>query len=712
MLLQEIDGTYTDQSGNFSIQFPVGTQKTTIPLYFVYGYIDDNAKTKSEKRNVLKYNGYDYIVTEAPKKEGLSYKTNTDLEICTSANGCEQVMLLIDCSGSVRNETITRNGGITTKMDAIIESAKKLVDNLTNSNKNIYIGLVFFSGDSYLARNLTKDARALKEDLNNIKNSEWGMSSNTDFAKAIKKAKESFVYNGQGANRHIVIISDGTPTAAEDEKIYFDDTIDGLEYKINQIGVNTIDAIENTKNDGINIKSVCFDSNDDVQNNYINSIFRDHVNYFKMTNEDSFSTEIEQELVKKLISEVKENQFEQAIEIPVGYESSKRRAEVDALFTKSFSYNRQDEQYLKTRVFESIEDKYDFNENDAKEFCDLTYMIVEGGNYEIDYEREYPAIEKETVTQEVQDPNYPDDPDKRILIQKEVTTHHVLSSYEAYLGLAYRPSLDLQLKSAITAEKATAKGIVFSQQTKDGLNTDFIKLEIDQELTYGTEVDLEYLIEISNQSPLQCNELELIGYLPEGFGLDKESPFLTEEGNNTIYNWEKASVEELYNWGFITKDSYKKHQNQMAIVAHLKNDGSPDSFYISSGGVKQIKTIITTLLGGDLDKYDKSDFQIDFEVISYKDSGSNTNRRMASIGSKVIMKNAFAYETTFLSGIFQGNGLEHDHFKTMNDFTMTPPLGMNKTNVTGYIISASCLLPITLYGMCVLIKKTVKKKDK
>ena len=703
--------TYTDKYGNFSITFPVGTQKTTVPLKFIYGSFKETGATDDEKRNALKYNGHDYIVTEAPNQVDLPYKTGTDIEIYTSKGGCEQVMIMVDCSESLRNENITIEGVEKSKLSAIVDFTKSLIDTLLNSRRNIYIGLVFFADNSYISRCLTKDANSLKAALDSICNSDWGKLSNTNFTKAIKKAKEGFVYNGQDANRHIVILSDNTPTAAEDVEIYFDDTVESMEYKLDQIKEETISALEDIRNSGINIKSIYIDPKDSEQLEYIKNIFKNHVDILKRVDESTILT-IDDALASKLIEETTESEYRDSINIPKGLENDDRRAEVDGKFNKLFSYNSESEEYAKTKVFELINKETTFNQSEADNLQDLTHMVIDCGDYEIEYEKDYPLQETVMVQQEIQDPAYPDNPEKKIIEEKEVTVYHVIEQHEAYLGLASRPAIDIELKSAITGEKTVAaKGMKLSEQTKDGLNMDLIKLEIDQELTYGTAVDIEYTIEISNVSALQCNELELIGYLPERFGMDKNSNFITTTGNNSLYNWEKHNVGELYNNGFISEAEYEKHKHQTAIIAHMKNNGSSDSFFIAPGGVRQIKVVITTTLGGDLDVFDNTDFKMDVEVLSYKDNGGSTHRRMATIGKTTMLEGTSAYEYTYLMGMFPGNGAENDHFKTMNDFTITPPLGMDKRNIIGYIISTMCILPIIVYGIYIIIKRKLEVKN-
>ncbi len=540
--------TVTNANGDYRLNLPPGNYS----LKFIYGKLVGNtyANTEERKRNVLKYNGYDYIVTKAPDRQDYEYTTTKEIEIIGAGKGCEQIMLLVDCSGSVRNSTVEINGEKIPRINAIVESTKKLVDSLLSSGENIYIGLIFFSGECYRAQSLTNNGEILKQHLDYIRDNDWWVT-NTNVVGALNKAESSFVFNGKDANRHIIVLSDGVPTSdnKEEDKIYSDDTDADILSKLNGIKSTTRGKIQDLKNKGISIRSIYLDPEDEEESAYIKQIFDDA----RIMQSDAFISEITDSLKKDLITTTVEKEYKRTATIDRGLEDLTRREEVDDNFNDIFYYNTG----ARAKLFEQIESEYKYDEEEAMELSNLTYMIAYGGkNYEI-HESGGGKIEYDAYIDHYET-DY-DENGNEIQVPVYGDIIHVDAEYTGRdLGLTARPALDLQLEMAITGERVTAsKGMQISAQTRD-INSEEskiepIRVELDDELLFGTVVDVEYSIKIENVSSLACHYLQVITFLPEAFGFDENTKLITGNWTNKAYDWAVINLLEyknlrIYKW--------------------------------------------------------------------------------------------------------------------------------------------------------------------
>lgn len=182
-------------------------------LYIIKQVLMDNTSTSdiSGIRNVLKYNGHDYITVQTPESGA---GINIDqIEIQHSGKGAAKVFLAVDCSRVMRDTQVTVNGVTKSRLQVATDAAKELVDALINSGENIYVGLVFFSGTSYRAVSLTKDTEILYQALDDIVANGWEFP-NTNIVGALDKVMESYYNNDElNSNRYLAILSDGIPTS-------------------------------------------------------------------------------------------------------------------------------------------------------------------------------------------------------------------------------------------------------------------------------------------------------------------------------------------------------------------------------------------------------------------------------------------------------------------------------------------------------------------
>ena len=327
-------------------------------------------------------------------------------------------------------------------------------------------------------------------------------------------------------------------------------------------------------------------------------------------------------------------------------------------------------------------------------------MCTGGSNYVID---NYTGPQYEYANVKVGE----DSDGNPIYEEKIVAEHRILEYSGENLGLMAKPAFDLELGATITGLKATSShGMLLRKDTADVGSNAQVRWETDDELLWGTVIDLEYSIEVKNTSAsYQCNQLSLIAYLPDRFGLDENSGFITIDGNNKEYKWKEANLLELYNKGLISKDTYDAHSNQTAITATIDNNEKP-YFYIPPGGSRAIKVVITSVASGDMDSYgDLKPFEV--EVLSYRDNGKNTHRRiMTNSGTRRIN----GTQIPVMVGLFPGNNKEHDYSKEVtNSIYIGPPLGKKLKIYTGLTIFTICVTPLIVYETVIIVRKKRKK---
>ena len=412
---------------------------------------------------------------------------------------------------------------------------------------------------------------------------------------------------------------------------------------------------------------------------------------------DEFINDITNNLKTDLIESTAESEYEETRKIEEGLEDQTRRKEVDSNYNKLFYYNS--ESGAKAKLFEQIENEYTYNESLAKELSDNTYMIVYGATYKID--KSGGNQEYKYLIGDEEDYDSPED-------YKYHIVRHIDVEYTGCdLGLTRRPALDLKLGITITGLRATSHDMLLHEDKESAGSKDPVKWEADDELLWGTAIDIEYAIEISNVSSLQCNYLNVIAYVPKAFGFDENIKFITADGTNKVHKWKKYDISQLKDEGFISNETYNKHKNQIAVVATIDHSETPD-FYIPSGGSRIIKLVISSVSSGELDMYDETHFnEIEAEILGYKDNGENTHRRMATLGTKMISSNN---EIAALQGLFPGNNKEHDYCaETTNFLYIGPPMGKELNLKIGFIIFAICVTPLIIFEVVILLKKVREK---
>ncbi len=84
----------------------------TYTVEFIYGnagpQLASNASDINAIRNILKYNGHDYITVQTPEDQ--DYINVQEIEVQQSGKGAAQVFLAVDCSAVMRSTQVNVNG--------------------------------------------------------------------------------------------------------------------------------------------------------------------------------------------------------------------------------------------------------------------------------------------------------------------------------------------------------------------------------------------------------------------------------------------------------------------------------------------------------------------------------------------------------------------------------------------------------------------------
>ena len=674
-----VDVTVTDSNGNYSFSPPDGTYSTE----FWYGDISKiNLQNTELVKSALKYNGHDYITVKTPTSK--DYVNVEKIEVQKSGKGAAQVFIALDCSYGMRTTEVNVNGQIKTRLQIAADSAKQLINSLINSGENIYVGLLFFSGTNYRAVSLTKNIELLSKALNEIVNNNW-YTPNTNILGVLNKAKDSFYNNDKNnSNRYIVLVSDGIPTSDGSTQVYCDESEQETLNKLyNTIGPNTKKKVQDLRKNGINIISLLAKSDESDEIQYVESIFKDTSSiYASIQDGQETIDKITKDMKKYLIDSTEEKEYTSKFSTVAGYEDSTRRKEVDEYF-KRFTYKN-------TIMFEQIEtyNASSTSQQKANELSTATKMRVVGGqNYVINHMPPgTPSVEeiKDEETGEV--------------IKK---IYHVSTGYSGGdVILAKRPAISLETKITCTGlEIILADGSVLDIQTRNiGSDLPIIKA-IDDELTHGATIRVEYSITIKNDSSLQCNYLELINHLPPGFIYSQNVKLITESKQNSDYGFTQVSLQDLYDNGYISEETLNYGKTRVSIKTVLDNNGKgKNGFYIAPGGEYTIKYVASKLISklDDIEYMNKSIA----EVLAYEDEA---NRRMA-YKQNMRANNNPEHEIEILHGVYPGDNKDKDCSTFNNLVYIMPPTGKNENLVIKYIIiSAIIFVAIIIF---IKIKQT------
>ena len=628
----------TGSDGKYSFSPSPGTYYTKI----VYGDIDNEDLNNKEKiKNILKYNGHDYIVSQTPDET--TYIDTERLDVTSSGKGALQLFLAIDCSYSVRHETI--NGK--TKLELITDAAKELCSSLLEMNKNIYIGLIFFSGESYRAVSLTKDESLLKEALNNINTNNW-QRPNTNFCAALDKAYASYYNNDSStSNRYLVLLSDGIPTSDGTNQVYSTDTDQTrLINKINTIANNTNAKLNSIKNSGVKIISLFTKTNDDEIDTIVKNVFKDSNVFQELGTIEDAAKCVKENLKNAISGNATSRIYTSTTDHTVlkGYEDANRREAVDKMFEE---YNNL-LNYSNTIMFDLIDNYTASDEN--KELATLlsnkTCMTAVGGRNYIIRNVPNPSVERDEEGNII----------REYIADKYKNQDIVLSKREQFT-----------LATDITATRLNvtlSNGAVLKEQTKavGAGENEFLLQYVEGSYFYGAEVCIDYTINIKNPSSIQCDYLELLIQIPKGFKYKAHSSgTLTSE-----------SAEDLIQRGLVTT-SINTGRELYKIVLDNNNQGS-NGFYIPPGGEGYSLTVtVSRKTTGEDDSAIQMIDDFCAEVLQYKNQANRRMTQLQTVGT-------ISTKVSYLKGIYPGdsNDIDYSHELTNSFVALIPPTGIIK----------------------------------
>ncbi len=668
-------------------------EEGTYKLKFVYGNIAGiDMSDATAIKNVLKYNGYDYITVKTPNREELI--DSKQLEIKSAGRGVAQVYLTIDCSKSMENAKVNINGEEKTRLQVELESAQKLIDSLIDSGQNIYMGVIFFSGESYRVASLTRNKSLLKEALNDvIKNDKKDWKVNTNILGALDKVKESFYNNDtSNSNRYIILLSDGIPTSDGLVEVYNgEDSNETYDKLYNKIIPSTTKKVEQLKNEGVHLISLFTKSDNDLENDLVKGIFEKNSELFVSVQDGLETIEaITKKIKVEVLTTTVENGYNSFVVIE-GYEDQNRRAAVENYFKNSKFY------YGNTMLFDQI-DNYnpkDVNsKNKAIELSSNTWMEVNGGeNYIISYKpADVPYEQKITHI----DPQTGQEVIDKIIYHKE-------SKYTGRnLEISRRPISSLKTTTTATGLKIIlANNSILNLQTRNindfltGKEIVPIIETIDEELTEGITIQVEYTICIQNNSNLQCDYLEIVNHLPEGFQYIDDMQLITPDENNNIkrnsdYKWSIVSLSELKKNMQISEETANKYGNRTSLKLTLDNNGEGSSgFFIPAGGKYFVKCAASLLISS-LDNLSRIDDYNDVaEVLTYQNTG---NSRMVYTENQI--KNGKIY-IEYLRSIYPGDSKDIDFSEDSKSIFILPPTGRKVNKIPIILIGIIIILLIT-----------------
>ena len=669
-----VSSQITGPDGSYSFRPSPGTYS----LQFVYGDtsgIDRN--NASLMKNVLKYNGQDYITVSAPGKG--EYLDMEKIEVTQSGKGALQLFVALDCSNSMRTTMVEYNGKTRTRLDLAVEAAKQLCSTLIDSGNNIYIGLVFFSGTNYRAVSLTKDLSLLNSALDDINTNGW-QTANTNIVGAMDKSYESFYNNTEDSNRYLTIISDGVPTSDGNTETYYTDSEATVYSKLDIISQTTINKLKEIQDNGVKVISLMTKSEDPEENSYVESIFKNSTVFEQI--EDGYKTVdiIKQALKDYLIANTEEKHYSSSHTVLAGYEDEARRQEVDAQFDLM--------NYKNTIMFDQIEN-YTSPEV-ANDLSNKTKMIVNGGeNYTI---TAVPNPSRIEITE-----TDPDTGETKVV----KIIQYVEAAYSGRnLVLAQRPGFSLVTDITATGLRAILQNGQELNVQKEEPGSDFPLVQtLDKELAQGTTIQIEYTISIKNDSSIQCDYLELVNYLPRDFVYDPSIRLITAEGRNEDTGWEDISLEDLLAQNLITQETVDKFNLNSALKLTLDNAGKGENgFYIAPGGEYNIKYVVSRVIGS-LDNIANAEFEVASEVLQYK---NQSNRRMTyMVGADI---------THQLAGAYPGDSKDMDFSDdSTNEVIVIPPTGREENYIDVIAKSVLSAGMITSLALICIIKMTIKR---
>lgn len=662
----------------------------------------------------LKYNAQDYSESRT--------EFRNSIEI--SGRGIAQVFLLLDCSVSMKEDSVqfqdpeTHETSTISKLDFEKRVAKKIIDNLLTSDKNIVVGLVVFTGESYRRVSLTKDKNTLYQALDSDINFEEIYYTN--ICGALNKAYESYANNNiDTSNRYVFILSDGLPTwdGVEENRLYSSDSDSKKNSTLRIIYQNTANMLKHFKDDkhikiysvittaGLNVSEI--QEIDRIYNNSTNHIIVENLN--SLTN-STFLNEFEG--------------FVQSAIQPYNTEYS-----IENTRPQIIQDNFKDFIYGNTYYFEALTMSVD-NNIDLDKFKDYAIKLLRATQYTVEingtadfYNQSLPRISSNilrdvsynSANTELIVTTYYEDHDRygNVIRGAQATQkRYVLESVTIPAGtstLKQQPAFEINPSITITSLAPQASnGIFLDTQTTQINSEETLYTTIPENLLWGTKTNLEFTVGIKNHSYFNdnTNNFRLLVYLPSNFRYEENSMKISKQ----LGIPQNLNISEIQTLNTNTLESLKinkklpsnsdkieqaLHNNQTVLSFNIKPETEPSFQFLSSGELYITFNAYKFLTDGN----DTLIYNSDVEVLNYSNNAYRRSIYRATESNQL---------TLAVAG--NQNGAEQD-YDSSNDAVILIPTGKNKSlKKYYYIIAGLALLLLIISTTLIIIIK--KKKSK
>lgn len=662
----------------------------------------DNVDAAKIIQQKLKYNGQDYMGGESKKDFNIIKK---------SGKSAAQVYLVLDCSYSMDTEIEIKENNNTykiTKLEIEKQIAKNIINSLLTGEKNIYIGLVVFTGVCYRRVALTNNVDTLTNALDG--EIEFSDKGYTNILGALDKANESFINSDANtSNKYMFLLSDGLPTSDGNKE----NTLYRVDYsspdaasliaendaKLEKIAQNTKTKLENIENnDKVKVFSVITkqDLEDEKDENMLYNIFKNNKNseYNRFYDVDNI-TNVSKEIVKDFEEYVKES-----IET-INHEGYS----LNVAGRDKIKDNFETFTYENTNCFQALDMEIktsnleEFKEY-AKKLFDKTSITITSKECTANlYCNPLPEPNPKVETNEDGEVVH-----KTYYVQSEVW----LTAPDIYLTKL--PQYTITPKISVTGLAVVAStGTVIDRQVTTTEEAENLISTIEKDLLYGSTAVVRYTVDVTNTSLYNDTKtVSILFYVPDGFTCDTKSVSAVGIGENNkkqklnitkITSLTADTIDDSDIKGLLSKKAIKKiregngseqHTSAIAVTVQVKDDSH---YVLPTNGSIKININTTKLLGND----EEMSYGADAEILSYSNDSFKRIEYKAKASSSAISQVAVA-----------GNGSteEKDYTKTSNRGIILLPTGGDKRMLKQRI------LLVILVSACGIIIYKLKKSEK
>lgn len=755
---QPFQTTLTDANGNYILtDIPEGNYS----LEYKYGDINvlnefgnTDLVNGLSKKDILKYNGHDYIVSDTQEN-----RTNTLKKLELDA---AQIFFVIDTSNSMNSKmTNLETGESVTRIQVVKEAAKQLAKTILDENEklnseneensedenellselselnshNFYIGLISFNSDATDALadypcNVTKDYDVICEAIDNLQ-ADW----DTNVSPAIEAAKTKMISNNKYSNNEdglkiVIFLSDGLPAQDKynnEEELEQDVINSFISLKEADIKLYTLLIVGNTL--GLNEIENVADLTD--------TEFEEIIGY----NKDAHYPTTEYIEGYSFI-----NNYYYWYPY-VGYLRHIYGLYKDFSDRLVFQSSADDlsncmTENIKSWIDEEVED-YDINHPLLnQQHTDLIeYNLIDDSKPECGWENSNRRIEVDNYFSDTfhnttsNDPNnlsaqstlfkILDDPDSfsdskikdfskhtYMTLSFDITIDRTTKTEVFNICLKRRNEFSLKVSNKVIAAKVTLNtGQVVYKKFDESYNYDDINRkpylffkDIDSELLHGALIELEYRVYIENLSPnIACTYLDLVSYLPPGLYFSENSTLLSNKYfTNFDTGWNIDQKSDLLEQGYLVHNDFDLiNRNYIITYSHPVNIPHGDTFETNF----VLSTYVTNVDDFALYREPNEDKDI-VEIFGYRNS---KNRRMETKDGEetyTTVAGETAKRATFTS-IYPGDGdpTAPDYSLDYNYEGINPVTG-KKQNYTIYVIYS---IIIVLSILLIILKIKLKK---